>query len=185
MENLCNVPIRVIETRFSSFFFSLSLLFHWDITIIWNRVNQDGWDKSLIRFFIEMYLLILSPVNLRSKWEASRSCCSKLYRFFAEELEEKETRSRCGDFRVDDSLIIYPEIFEVESRHPGGTETPCIVPKIETLHQRFARFLLPLCSHRKFDGTWEMEEEKEEDKNVWGDVVDIYSRSVRERFVPA
>lgn len=30
-----------------------------------------------------------------------------------------------------------------------------------------------------------MEEEKEEDKNVWGDVVDIYSRSVRERFVPA
>lgn len=28
MENLCNVPIRVIETRFSSFFFSLSLLFH-------------------------------------------------------------------------------------------------------------------------------------------------------------
>lgn len=129
MENLCNVPIRVIETRFSSFFFSLSLLFHWDITIIWNRVNQDGWDKSLIRFFIEMYLLILSPVNLRSKWEASRSCCSKLYRFFAEELEEKETRSRCGDFRVDDSLIIYPEIFEVESRHPGGTETPCIAPE--------------------------------------------------------
>lgn len=130
MENLCNVPIRVIETRFSSFFFSLSLLFHWDITIIWNRANQDGWDKSLIRFFIEMYLLILSPVNStsRNKWEArhNHSCCSKLYRFFAQGLEEKETRSRCGDFRVDDSLIIYPEIFEVESRHPGGTETPCI-----------------------------------------------------------
>lgn len=32
MENLCNVPIRVIETRFPFFSFSLSL-FHRDITI--------------------------------------------------------------------------------------------------------------------------------------------------------